>query len=152
MTTEGSVLSWSIFFCGCKRIANMVHQPNKTYDGDWALILDWVFYHDAMYKFSICHFVQRIPDQVALARDAKIVSKAVFSPQRHVVSCMNAPQDRNANLQMGFARFYRRWAVRLRCWTFSAKSSTPSATGTTPPTNHPSTRPNSASWNSVSSA
>jgi hypothetical protein len=56
-----------------------------TYDGDSALILDWVFYHDTMYKFSVTHWVQRVHDQVLLAKQSKIVSKAIFSPLRQMV-------------------------------------------------------------------
>ena len=85
MTTEASSLSWSVFFCGTKQIANHVHEPNRTYDGELALILDWVFYHDAMYKFSVTHWVQRNWDQTALAKQTGIISKAVFSPLRQVV-------------------------------------------------------------------
>jgi len=71
-----------MFMCGCKQIARRIHQPNNTYDGDAALIMDWVFYHDVLYKFSIRHWSHRVQDQVLLAADEKIISKAVFSPLR----------------------------------------------------------------------
>ncbi len=85
LVAEGSSLSWAIFFCGCKKIARFVHTPNQTYEGAYALIVDWIFYHDVMYKFTIAHWVQRNWDQVGLAEGRKILSKAVFSPQRQVV-------------------------------------------------------------------
>ncbi|KAK0707352.1 fungal-specific transcription factor domain-containing protein [Lasiosphaeris hirsuta] len=85
LNSEGSSLNWAIFFCGCKKIVNMVHTPHATYEGDPALILDWIFYHDTMYKFSIRHWDQRQDEQIALAAQEKIVSKAVFSPMRQII-------------------------------------------------------------------
>ena len=79
-----------MFFSGAKKIANLVHQPNMTYDGDPALILDWIFYHDTLYKFSIRHWVKKQDDQVMLAAQEKIVSKAVFSPMRQMVSSFHS--------------------------------------------------------------
>ncbi len=67
---------------GCKKIALSVHREGNTYDGDAALILDWVFYHDVLYKFSIQHWDRKAAQQTSLAGDKKIVSKAVFSPLR----------------------------------------------------------------------
>ncbi|KAK3350207.1 fungal-specific transcription factor domain-containing protein [Lasiosphaeria hispida] len=85
LNSEGSSLNWAIFFCGCKRIINMVHKPHRTYEGDPALILDWIFYHDTLYKFSIRHWDQREHEQIALAAQEKIVSKAIFSPMRQII-------------------------------------------------------------------
>jgi hypothetical protein len=82
---DGSSLSWAIFFCGTKKIARTVHERDNTYEGDQALILDWVFYHDVMYKFSIRHWEDKVEQQRLLAADEKIVSKAVFSPLRQAV-------------------------------------------------------------------
>lgn len=78
-------MSWAIFFCGTKKIAKTVHRHDNTYEGDPALILDWVFYHDVMYKFSIRHWNDKLDQQKMLAAEDKIVSKAVFSPLRQVV-------------------------------------------------------------------
>ncbi|KAJ9144113.1 Fungal specific transcription factor domain-containing protein [Pleurostoma richardsiae] len=82
---DGSSLSWAIFFCGTKKIARTVHERDNTYEGDQALILDWVFYHDVMYKFSIRHWEDKVEQQRLLAADEKIVSKAVFSPLRQAI-------------------------------------------------------------------
>ena len=81
--------SWCIYFCGTKRIAKHVSQKHDTIFGDKALIMDWIFYHDAMYKFSIRHWDNKTKDQIELAGQEKIISKAVFSPERQVVSCTN---------------------------------------------------------------
>lgn len=85
MNFDGSSLNWAIFFCGTKKIAKTVHRQNNTYEGDPALILDWVFYHDVMYKFSIRHWSDKLEQQILLAAEDKIVSKAVFSPLRQVI-------------------------------------------------------------------
>jgi len=83
---ETSALSWSIFFCGTKRIASLVTQRNNDYAGDEALLMDWIFYHDTMYKFSIRHWQDKNEDQIALAAQKKVISKAVFSPERQIAS------------------------------------------------------------------
>ena len=80
MDLDGSPLNWAVFFCGTKRLVNLVHQTGKSYDGDVALIIDWVFYHDAMYKFSILHWQQRRPQHMWLAQQRKIISKTDTSP------------------------------------------------------------------------
>ncbi|CAK7218075.1 hypothetical protein SBRCBS47491_003383 [Sporothrix bragantina] len=83
---QGSAASSAIYFCGCKRIALAMHREHRDYQGDLALILDWVFYHDAMYKFSIHHWEKRTAAQVMVKDGPKILSKPVFSPLRHVVN------------------------------------------------------------------
>ncbi|EGR47030.1 uncharacterized protein TRIREDRAFT_109410 [Trichoderma reesei QM6a] len=82
---DTSELSWSIFFCGTKRIVNLVTKTDDTFFGDEALIIDWIFYHDVMYKFSIRHWREKNTDQILLASQRKVLSKAVFSPERQVI-------------------------------------------------------------------
>lgn len=86
MKPDGSPLSWAIFFCGTKRLLWTMHHDGTEYEGKGAMILDWIFYHDVLCKFSISHWKQRGPDQIKLAGQAKIISKAAFSPLRQVVS------------------------------------------------------------------
>ncbi|CAK7229192.1 hypothetical protein SCUCBS95973_007138 [Sporothrix curviconia] len=83
---HGSAASSAIYFCGCKRLALAMHREHRNYQGDLALILDWVFYHDAMYKFSIHHWEKRTAAQVMVKDGPKILSKPIFSPLRHVVN------------------------------------------------------------------
>ena len=97
MNFDGSSLSWAIFFCGTKKIAKTVHRQNNTYEGDPALILDWVFYHDVMYKFSIRHWSDKLEQQILLAAEDKIVSKAVFSPLRQVVRVFSQSKHQDTN-------------------------------------------------------
>ncbi|KAL6898715.1 fungal-specific transcription factor domain-containing protein [Trichoderma evansii] len=85
MNFDTSDLNWAIFFCGTKRLANMITKQHDTYFGDEAMIIDWIFYHDAMYKFSIRHWRKRNHDQIHLAGQRKVLSKAVFSPERQTI-------------------------------------------------------------------
>ena len=81
-------MSWTVFFGGAKTIAFGVIQPHDTYHGDMALILDWMFYHGVMYRFAIHHWHDKNADQIKLAAQKGIVSKAVFAPERQIVrSC-----------------------------------------------------------------
>ncbi|KAB5578900.1 hypothetical protein GE09DRAFT_1091434 [Coniochaeta sp. 2T2.1] len=82
---DSSELSWSIFFCGTKTIAGGVTRTNDTYYGDRALLLDWIFYLDTMYKFSIRHWRDKNSDQIQLAGQKKIISKAIFAPERQLI-------------------------------------------------------------------
>ncbi|KAK1759971.1 fungal-specific transcription factor domain-containing protein [Echria macrotheca] len=82
---DSSPIGWAIFFCGTKRIANLVHTRHATYDGDRALILDWILYHDTLYKFCVRHWAPKMPDQVQLAAQEKIMSKAIYSPMRQLI-------------------------------------------------------------------
>lgn len=66
-----------------------MHTQHATYEGDCALILDWILYHDTLYRFSVRHWYPRGADQVMLAAQEKIVSKAVFSPMRQLV-CLSS--------------------------------------------------------------
>jgi hypothetical protein len=63
----------------------MVYGHDETYEGDLATLLDWVFYHDVLYKFSIRHWTQRVEEQRQLAKETKIISKQIYSPLRSVV-------------------------------------------------------------------
>ncbi|KAI5456939.1 fungal-specific transcription factor domain-containing protein [Mariannaea sp. PMI_226] len=82
---DTSDLSWSIFFCGTKRIAKLVTQKHETYFGEEALIVDWIFYSDVMYKFSIRHWENKNIDQIQLASQEKILSKPMFAAERQII-------------------------------------------------------------------
>ncbi|KAL2131632.1 hypothetical protein VTI74DRAFT_4786 [Chaetomium olivicolor] len=86
--SDGSSLSWAVLFQGCKKIVDLVsNTPQATYEGDPALILDWIFYHETLYKFSIRHWLPKQDQQIRLAEREKIVSnKTVFSPMRQIIN------------------------------------------------------------------
>ncbi len=64
---------------------------DETYEGDLAMLLDWVFYHDVLYKFSIRHWTQRVEEQRQLAKEPKMISKEMYSPLRSVVCILPVP-------------------------------------------------------------
>lgn len=80
-------LSWSQFFCGAKRVSNLITQTHESYLGEDALILDWVLYYDVLYKFSVRHWEMKNDDQIQLASQEKVFSKAIYSPERKTVCC-----------------------------------------------------------------
>lgn len=82
-------MSWAIYYCGCKKIVKLIYTPHTTYEGDEALILDFIFYHDALYNFSIRHWYPQNIRYVRLADEEKVVSKAASSPLRQIVCCLS---------------------------------------------------------------
>lgn len=51
--------SWTQYLCGAKKIAKAVYASTTHYDGELRFLLDWVFYHDALAKFSLRHWTQK---------------------------------------------------------------------------------------------
>lgn len=60
-------------------------ETHETYYSDEALILDWIFYLDVMYRFSVKMWTDPTPSQIQLAGQESIISKAIFSPERQFV-------------------------------------------------------------------
>ncbi|KIW16545.1 hypothetical protein PV08_03733 [Exophiala spinifera] len=83
---ESSSNTWTGSFCGSKKLAKLSYEYDEAYEGDIALVLDWLFYHNVMYKFTMRHWGQRNSEQEDLAREPTIISKDLFSPKRHIVS------------------------------------------------------------------
>ncbi len=63
----------------------MEMELDESYEGDLATLLDWVFYHDVLYKFSIRHWTQRVEEQRQMAKEPKMSSKEIYSPLRNIV-------------------------------------------------------------------
>ncbi|CAM1501635.1 Fc.00g036190.m01.CDS01 [Cosmosporella sp. VM-42] len=82
---SGTIGNWSIYFDGCLMIINSNCQKHQTFEGDEATLLDWVFYHSVMYKFSVTHWLQRTRQQEAIIKREMVVSNPIFSPQRHII-------------------------------------------------------------------
>ncbi|EED13541.1 conserved hypothetical protein [Talaromyces stipitatus ATCC 10500] len=61
------------------------HQEHRSYGGDAATLLDWVFYHNVLYKFSIRHWLQRTMEQEIIANREMVISQAIFNPNRHII-------------------------------------------------------------------
>ncbi|KAJ5999776.1 hypothetical protein N7481_000185 [Penicillium waksmanii] len=82
---EPSPTAWTGFLCGSEQLAKLIYEYDETYEGDFALILDWLFYHHVMYKFTIRHWARRKEEQFKLAEEPAMISKAMFSPMRNIV-------------------------------------------------------------------
>ncbi|KAB5549453.1 hypothetical protein GE09DRAFT_1126523, partial [Coniochaeta sp. 2T2.1] len=63
INSDSSELSWSVFFCGTKTIAGGVTRTNDT----------------------IRHWKDKNSDQIQLAGQKKIISKAIFAPERQLI-------------------------------------------------------------------
>ncbi|KAF2092404.1 hypothetical protein NA57DRAFT_50419 [Rhizodiscina lignyota] len=82
---EASIPSWYIFFCGTKNLLRQATQKGGTCTEDGALIMDWIFYHDAMYMFSVRHWGHKRGHQKKISRWKTMMSKATSASESHVV-------------------------------------------------------------------
>lgn len=83
-------MSWAVYFNGAKQIADTVYKAGENYDGDPALLMDWIFSHCTMYQFSVFHWTRQDYPQEWLAKQRRMVSKPVSSPMRQIV-CLWLP-------------------------------------------------------------
>ncbi|UKZ52978.1 hypothetical protein TrVGV298_006764 [Trichoderma virens] len=88
---SGKTTVWSVHFDGCMTIVKSSYQGRGEREGEHATLLDWVFYHNVLYKFSLQHWQRRTPEMAAIAqRDmliAKIVSADHFSTIHSTLGC-----------------------------------------------------------------
>ncbi|KAH8127712.1 hypothetical protein FP744_10005237 [Trichoderma asperellum] len=88
---SGKTTVWSVHFDGCMTIVKSSYQGRREIEGEHAVLLDWVFYHSVLYKFSLQHWQQRTPQMAAIAqRDmfiAKIVSYDHFGTIHSTLGC-----------------------------------------------------------------
>ncbi|KAL6889162.1 fungal-specific transcription factor domain-containing protein [Trichoderma evansii] len=83
MENGESPLRWAIFFSGTKRIVDTIYIPGKAYEGDSAIMMDWIFYYYTMCKFSVLHWLRKDEQQTWIARQRKIMSKPPHSASQH---------------------------------------------------------------------
>lgn len=72
--------------CSAKIIVKMIHEKGVEYQGDIATILDWVFYHDSLIRFSLSHWRLTTPDLNKCQHKALVQSKGLASSSRSKVS------------------------------------------------------------------
>lgn len=75
---------WEIYAGGAKQIAKRLYSHKQVYEGDALLVLNWLFFHDAMFKFSARHWRHTEPDVAACggmscAQDDQIMKMALLS-------------------------------------------------------------------------
>jgi hypothetical protein len=71
-------------------IVKSSYQGLQVNEGEHATLLDWVFYHNVLYKFSLQHWQRRTPEMAAIAqrdmRISRIVSTSHFVTVRRFQS------------------------------------------------------------------
>ncbi|OCL14685.1 hypothetical protein AOQ84DRAFT_384532, partial [Glonium stellatum] len=80
-----SPYGWAQHICKAKMAVKGAYTLDTAYQGDLALILDWVYYHDVLSKFSVRHYKQRTIDQVTCAKDKYIMYKQLASPRKTMI-------------------------------------------------------------------
>nr|WNZ75300.1 hypothetical protein [Trichoderma harzianum] len=85
MENGESSLRWAIFFSGTKRILDTIYNPEETYEGNAAIIMDWILYCSTMYKFSVLHWLRIDELQTWLERQKKVISKPLHSARRQFI-------------------------------------------------------------------
>ncbi|EGR50081.1 uncharacterized protein TRIREDRAFT_105263 [Trichoderma reesei QM6a] len=67
------------------------YQGLQVNEGEHATLLDWVFYHNVLYKFSLQHWQRRTPEMAAIAqrdmRISRIVSTSHFVTIHSTLGC-----------------------------------------------------------------
>lgn len=79
-------MKWVVFFGGAKSIAAGLAVEGDTVLGDRAILLDWLFYFDSVFKFSVRHWDDKEGQFNALAARRRVISKPAYSSERQVVS------------------------------------------------------------------
>lgn len=63
----------------------MMHMKGVNYQGDIAVLFDWVFYHDALARFSLRHWKPAAPDKAICRGKPLVQSKRLDSLLRSQV-------------------------------------------------------------------
>jgi hypothetical protein len=50
---------WKVYAGGAREIGKVIYKLDQVYQGDAAVILNWMFYHDALFNFSVRHWRQK---------------------------------------------------------------------------------------------
>jgi hypothetical protein len=58
-------------------IVKSSYQGRRENEGEHGVLLDWVFYHNVLYKFSLQHWQQRTPQMSAIAQRDMLIARIV---------------------------------------------------------------------------
>jgi hypothetical protein len=47
---------WEIYAGGAKTVARQIYRKEKVHEGDALAMLNWMFYHDALFRFGARHW------------------------------------------------------------------------------------------------
>jgi hypothetical protein len=73
---------WEKYTCGAKIAGHHVYSADQIYEGDARILLDWLFYHDALARFSTRHWLKTPPEMEGCTRNNQI--------RRAVLLCGNS--------------------------------------------------------------
>ncbi|KAF2185249.1 hypothetical protein K469DRAFT_165051 [Zopfia rhizophila CBS 207.26] len=73
---------WAADICYAKTAVIATYAPDKSYQGDPAIVLDWVYYYDVLSKFSVRHFDRRYARQLICAKKKQIMLTEMNSPRK----------------------------------------------------------------------
>ncbi|KAF2470637.1 uncharacterized protein BDR25DRAFT_286748 [Lindgomyces ingoldianus] len=72
--------AWAASICYCKTATIATYALDKSYEGDLALVLDWVYYYDVHSKFAVRHFDRRVVSMLDCARKKNLHYVELNSP------------------------------------------------------------------------
>jgi hypothetical protein len=74
-----STYQWEFYSGGAKQLAKRIYTLDRVYEGDARIILNWMFYHDVLNKFSARHWGHRTSIMMGCAQDNYIIKAALQS-------------------------------------------------------------------------
>ena len=63
---------WATHVCNAKKAARYVYSLDRSYTGDVRILLEWMFYHDAVSRFSAGHWSHRSEGMIACSNDHQV--------------------------------------------------------------------------------
>ncbi|KAF2792458.1 hypothetical protein K505DRAFT_307580 [Melanomma pulvis-pyrius CBS 109.77] len=66
--TPSTPREWASSICYSKTASIIAFPSEQAYQGDLAVILDWVYYYDVLSKFAVRHFDRRTPGMIDCAK------------------------------------------------------------------------------------
>src|ERR1700712_3004109 len=76
---------WAFHACDAKQVANQVFYQEQVYDGESAIMLDWLLYHDVLSKISFRYWKPRTSGQAECVNNELIRNRALLLPRRSKV-------------------------------------------------------------------
>lgn len=84
-----STYQWELYAGGSKCIAKRIYTLDRVYEGDALTVLNLMFYHDALNKFTARHWKHRTADMIGCARDDDIIKAVLQSGNTSKVKLPN---------------------------------------------------------------
>lgn len=75
--------------CNAKQAAKYVYNENTLHDGELGLLLEWIYYHDALSAFSVSHFNAAPPEMKLCMTDHQVRRAIRLNADPTRVCCAN---------------------------------------------------------------